>query len=128
MTIGELASAVQCPVATIRFYEKEGLLPEPRRTAANYRSYGQPHLARLRFVRHCRGLDMSHGEIRALIALLDQPDQACGLANNILDEHILRVQARIQELVQLESQLRELRGRCQAERKVEDCGILKGLA
>lgn len=128
MTIGELAQAVQCTVATIRFYEKEGLLAAPRRTAGNYRSYGPRHLERLRFVRHCRTLDMTHGEIRALLALMDQPGEACGAVNELLDAHILRVRARARELAQLEGQLQALRDRCRTESRVADCGILRELA
>lgn len=128
MTIGELAQAAQCTVETIRYYEKEGLLPAPGRTGANYRRYAASHLERLRFVRHCRALDMAHAEIRSLTALLDQPQLDCGAVNVILDEHIDHVRVRIDQLVQLEAQLKSLRNRCRTEATVEDCGILQGLA
>lgn len=59
MKIGELALAAQCTVETVRYYEKEGLLAEPARTSANYRSYGAAHVERLRFIRNCRALDPS---------------------------------------------------------------------
>ncbi|MGL6014243.1 MAG: MerR family transcriptional regulator, partial [Shewanella oncorhynchi] len=67
MKIGELAQAAQCTVETIRYYEKEALLPEPARTNSNYRDYNQRHLDRLSFIRNCRALDMTHQEIRALL-------------------------------------------------------------
>ncbi|RYD81340.1 MAG: MerR family DNA-binding transcriptional regulator [Sphingobacteriales bacterium] len=50
MKIGELASASDTGVETIRYYEREGLLPAPARTESNYRSYGAEHLARLQFI------------------------------------------------------------------------------
>ena len=59
MKIGELARAAQTPVETIRYYEREGLLPAPPRSAGNYRLYGDTHRQRLAFIRHCRGLDMT---------------------------------------------------------------------
>ncbi|MBP6088389.1 MAG: Cd(II)/Pb(II)-responsive transcriptional regulator [Polaromonas sp.] len=128
MKIGELAALAQCTVETVRYYEKEGLLSAPGRTAGNFRLYGTEHLERLRFIRNCRTLDMSHEEIRALLLLTDQPADDCGAINDVFDQHIAHVDVRINELMQLKSQLSVLRQRCQTERAVDACGILQGLA
>lgn len=127
MKISELAQAAQCTVGTVRYYEKEGLLSAPERTAVNYRVYGAAHLERLRFIRSCRSLDMSHNEIRTLLRMMDSPSEACGGVNDLLDEHITHVEVRINELIQLKSQLATLRTFCQIERSVDKCGILHGL-
>lgn len=111
----------------MRYYEKEGLLAEPARTSANYRSYGAAHVERLRFIRNCRALDMTHDEIRALLVLIEQPASDCGGVNQLLDEHIAHVDTRIAELTQLKKQLGELRQRCQHEQAMNACGILKWL-
>jgi len=128
MKIGELAKAARCTTETVRFYEKEGLLPKAERTGSNYRNYGMAHLERLRFIRNCRALVMTHQEIRALLTLMDAPPADCGEVNNLLDEHIGHVDARLEELLQLKRQLGELRQQCQTEQSVEACGILQGLA
>jgi Cd(II)/Pb(II)-responsive transcriptional regulator len=128
MKIGELAQIAQCTVETIRYYEKEGLLPVPARTSGNFRQYGAEHLERLRFIRNCRALDMSHDEIRTLLILADKPAEGCGAVNAAFDEHIAHVDERIRELAQLKQQLSALRERCQAEQAVDSCGILQGLA
>ena len=60
MKIGELARLTQCTVETVRYYEREGLLPVATRTEGNFRAYGPEHIERLRFIRNCRALDMSH--------------------------------------------------------------------
>lgn len=52
MKIGELSRQTETSVETIRFYEREGLLPQPARTSSNYRTYAQPHVERLQFIRH----------------------------------------------------------------------------
>ena len=78
MKIGELAQMTQCTVETIRYYEKEGLLPAPARTAGNFRVHGPEHFERLRFIHNCRALDMSHDEIHRLLALADQAAERCG--------------------------------------------------
>lgn len=128
MKIGELAQIAQTTVETVRYYEKEGLLPETARTAGNFRVYGPAHLERLRFIRNCRALDMSHEEIRSLLGLADQPAQGCGAINAVFDQHIAHVDERIRELTELKAQLVRLRQHCQTERDVDACGILKGLA
>lgn len=128
MKIGELAQVAQCTVETVRYYEKEGLLPEPARTAGNFRVYGPAHLERLRFIRNCRALDMSHDEIHTLLKLADQPAEGCGAVNAVFDQHIAHVEERLQELAQLKRQLIVLRQRCSTEQATDDCGILQGLA
>ena len=127
MKIGELAKIAHCTTETIRFYEKEGLLPEADRTEANNRSYAARHVERLRFIRNCRALDMTHDEIRALLRLTDTPADGCGAINTLIDEHITHVDTRIDELKQLKAQLTSLREQCQTEQAVEDCGIVHGL-
>ncbi|MDN3918995.1 Cd(II)/Pb(II)-responsive transcriptional regulator [Roseateles violae] len=129
MKIGELARAAATPVETIRYYEREGLLPPPARTQGNFRIYEAAHLERLQFIRYCRGLDMSLDEARALLRFRDDPGADCGDVNALLDEHIGHVSRRIRELRALERQLKALRRRCgEAPRASEQCGILAGLA
>lgn len=128
MKIGELSSAAHTPVETIRYYEREGLLPAPARTEGNFRVYAAPHLERLQFIRHCRGLDMSLDEVRTLLRVRDDPAAECGDVNALLDEHIHHVSRRIRELRALERQLKDLRQRCGAGQAAAQCGILAGLA
>ena len=128
MKIGELAQVAQCTVETIRYYEKEGLLAAPTRTSGNFRVYGPEQVERLRLIRNCRALDMSHDEIRTLLGMADQVEQGCGAVNGVVDQHIAHVDERIRELNHLKQQLTALRQRCQSERTVQSCGILQGLA
>src|SRR5471032_3513302 len=127
MKIGELAKMAQCSTETIRFYEKEGLLAQANRTDSNYRNYSEAHAERLRFIRNCRALDMTHDEIRALLRLTDAPANGCGGINALIEEHIAHVDTRINELKQLKVQLTTLREQCHGEQSVEDCGIVHGL-
>lgn len=127
MKIGALAEATGTPVETIRFYEREGLLPPPLRADNNYRMYLPAHLERLAFIRQCRNLNMTLDEIRALIALRESPAQDCGEVNALLDEHIGHVAHRIRELRALEKDLKALRARCAAPHPLAECGILNGL-
>ena len=128
MKIGELAIASGTPVDTIRFYEREGLLPAPARNEANYRQYEAVHLERLQFIRASRNLDMSLQEIRALLQVRDDPDADPHAADRVLDAHIEHVSHRIRELRAMERQLKALRARCANGALADECGVLIGLA
>ena len=128
MKIGELAKDTHCQVETIRYYEREGLLPETVRTEGNYRVYGSEHVDRLSFIRHCRGLDMTLAEIRVLLRFKDSPLENCAEVNDLLDEHISHVAARIKDLNVLERQLKTLRENCRESQQASQCGILSELS
>ena len=127
MRIGNLAEATGTPVETIRFYEREGLLPAAQRTENNYRVYTPAHADRLAFIRQCRNLDLALDEIRSLLRVRDAPSQDCGEVSTLLEEHIGHVAQRIRELRALEKDLKALRARCSAPNAIEACGILNEL-
>ena len=124
MRIGDLAESTGTAVETIRFYEREGLIPAAQRADNNYRVYTAAHAERLAFIRHCRNLDMTLDEIRTLLRLRDAPSQDCAEVNALLDEHIGHVTHRIRELRALQKDLKALRARCGTPHAIEQCGIL----
>ncbi|RRV09316.1 Cd(II)/Pb(II)-responsive transcriptional regulator [Pseudomonas sp. v388] len=126
MKIGELARLTDAQVETIRYYEREGLLPAPARTEGNYRTYTQAHVERLSFIRNCRSLDMTLEEIRSLLHLRDSPQDQCESVNALIDEHIEHVNARVASLQALQQQLLDLRRRC-GDGTADQCGILERL-
>jgi Cd(II)/Pb(II)-responsive transcriptional regulator len=127
MKIGELATLTNTQVETIRFYEREKLLPVPGRSEGNYRIYGGTHAERLSFIRHCRSLDMTLDEIRVLLRFKDAPTENCLEVNELLDEHIGHVAQRIKDLRHLEKQLKNLREACTGGQEAMHCGILNEL-
>ncbi|MFZ6673547.1 Cd(II)/Pb(II)-responsive transcriptional regulator [Undibacterium sp. Xuan67W] len=128
LKIGELAKRTGCLVETVRYYEKEKLLPPPARSDGNFRLYDDGHVERLQFIRNCRSLDMTLEEIRHLLKFRDAPQENCAEVNTLLDEHIHHVAHRIAELSNLQTQLSELRSLCQHVQASSDCGILQSLA
>jgi Cd(II)/Pb(II)-responsive transcriptional regulator len=127
MLIGELAKHAGCHTETIRYYEREGLLQKPSRTASGYRYYVGEHLGQLNFVRHCRSLGMTLVEIRALRSFQANPSLACTEINALLDQHIVRIHQQIEAMHFLEKQLLALRDRCHDNLPASECGILKTL-
>jgi MerR family transcriptional regulator, copper efflux regulator len=69
MRIGELARHAEVNIQTLRFYEREGLLPTPFRSSSGYRIYEISDLERVRFIRNCQGLGFTLREIQQLIHL-----------------------------------------------------------
>ncbi|MCF8198023.1 MAG: Cd(II)/Pb(II)-responsive transcriptional regulator [Sulfuritalea sp.] len=128
MKIGEIAQAAACPVETIRYYEREGLLPPTVRSSGNYRIYSAIHFERLNFIRRCRSLDMSLGEIRSLFQLRDSETPDCRAIDDLVNTHLLHVENRMRELRALKKQLRELLDACASPGQMAACGVLKGLS
>lgn len=127
LKIGQLSEATGVDVQTIRYYEKSGLLPAPARQANGYRAYGQAHLERLAFVRHCRALDMPLADIQRLLAFVGQPQEGCGDVDALIDRQLKRVRARLKSFRALERQLVALRAQCDARHADHACGILQEL-
>jgi Cd(II)/Pb(II)-responsive transcriptional regulator len=128
ITIGDLARRTQCQAETIRYYEREGLLPPPARSQGNYRQYQAVHVERLSFIRHCRSLDMTLDEIRALLEFRDSPTGNCASVSALLDEHVHHVADRIAQLRRLQRQLQKLRALCASPGQAGRCGILNEMS
>ncbi|ARU55760.1 MAG: Cd(II)/Pb(II)-responsive transcriptional regulator [Pseudomonadales bacterium] len=127
MRIGELGKLCGVKIETIRYYEREGLLPEPTREHNGYRRYSQSHLERLSFIRHCRVLDMPLEDIRVLLEFMQSPPDQCQEIDELLEKQLVRVQTRLLSLHALQNQLQQLRAQCVDGASMEPCGILEEL-
>jgi Cd(II)/Pb(II)-responsive transcriptional regulator len=127
MRIKALSEATGVEIETIRFYEKQGLLPAPAREANGYREYANAHLERLAFVRHCRALDIPLADIKRLLALVDAPQADCSDVDELIDAQLARVRVRLKSMRALEKQLVQLRAQCVGQHEGAECGILHEL-
>jgi Cd(II)/Pb(II)-responsive transcriptional regulator len=127
MRIGELAKQAGTDAQTVRYYEHEGLLDAPSRTASGYRAYGPQHVERLNFIRHCRSLDMPLADVKRLLELSSDRGVSCDDVNGLVQAHLERVRAKRTALEALEKQLTALRAHCASGHRVADCGILEEL-
>lgn len=126
MRIGELARITGARAETIRYYEKEGLLPPPARTSANYRSYGEPHRQRLSFIRRARDLGFRLEDVRELLLLADDRNQPCGAVDEITSRHVGEIDAKIADLLQMRTELDRMLSSCR-QGTIGDCRILETL-
>lgn len=124
-TIGTLAREAGCSVQSVRWYETQGLMPEPARTAGGQRRYAAGHLARLKFLRHARDLGFSLDDIRELLSL--KPDMPCEEADSIASRHLREVEERIAALEELRGELQLMVDGCKGG-KVAECRVIEILS
>lgn len=92
-------------VETIRFYEREGVVPRPARSESGRRLYTNDDVARLRFVRRCRRFGFPLAEIRVLLDLASCRDAPCGKVRTMCERHLLDVRRKRDEFIALEHDL-----------------------
>ncbi len=98
LLMGEVAKQVGVHRETIRYYERVGLLPPPRRTRSGYRLYSPEVVDRVRFIRAAQSLGLSLREIRELIGLSCAGRSPCGRVRKLLREKLQALDRRIAEL------------------------------
>lgn len=126
LMIGEVSRLTGVKVPTIRYYEGAGMLPAARRSDSNRRIYDDKALNRIAFIRHARNLGFSMGDIKALIALQDNPDQSCKQADTIARARLAEVELRIRHLQSLQAELQAMIGRG-CRQRVSKCRVIEGL-
>ena len=127
LTIGELARACGTSPDTIRYYERERLLPRPQRAPSRFRLYEPPAVARLRFIREAKALGFSLNEIRELLALRVDRTKTCGDVRTRARAKIAEIDARIDELARMKAALDRLAAGCVGSGPTSECPILDAL-
>jgi DNA-binding transcriptional MerR regulator len=105
MQIGELARRAGINIQTIRFYERERLLPAPVRKPSGYRIYGEEDLRRLQFIRQAKALGFRLEEIREILRMRSQGACPCGRVVNLAEKHLDEIRQTIQRLTGFEKEL-----------------------
>ena len=124
-TIGQVARASGVGVETVRFYERQKILPKPN--GSGYRLYLPDTVARLRFIKRAQALGFSLEEIGELLALRASPRSTCGQLRRKAEAKCTEVDGKISELRRLRKALDGLIGECSGEGPVSRCTILANL-
>jgi MerR family copper efflux transcriptional regulator len=127
MKIGELASLSGLSVDTIRFYEKQGLIPPPRRTDANYRVYDADTPRRLIFIRKARDLGFTLQEIGQLLALSEDGQAGAIDVKERSQAKLAELDRKISEMKAMRRSLEKLVASCSGHGPSHDCPILAAL-
>jgi Cu(I)-responsive transcriptional regulator len=127
MNIGDAAAAAGVTPKMIRHYETLGLIPEPERTDAGYRLYGEREVAMLRFIRQSRGLGFSMKQIESLLSLWRDPGRRSREVKDVALQQLEELEQRQREIDQMRGTLRQLVAECRGDQGAH-CAILEKLA
>ena len=126
--IGKLAQQGGVNIQTIRYYERRGLLPKPRRSSGGYRLYDGDTVRRLGFIGKAQQLGFSLNEIGELLSLRMQPGTTCADIREKTRQKIAVVDARIADLTRIRGALMKLAASCRGRGPASACPILEELA
>ena len=127
LTRGKLAGRGGVNIATIRYYEKRGLLPDAPRSRSGYRIYAGDALRRLHFIRQAQVLGFTLDEIGELLSLRMQPGTTCADIRLRANEKIAAVDRKIADLEQIRDALARLASACRGKGPTSECPILEAL-
>ena len=128
MKIGELAKRADVPIDTVRYYEREGLIPPPIRRASGYRDYVDADVDRLRFMRRAKGLGFTLHEIRELLSLTAMSGDDMAALNAQTQAKLRDVEERIHALTRIREALKSLVTACPGHGALNRCPILAALS
>jgi MerR family mercuric resistance operon transcriptional regulator len=127
LTIGKLAGRSGVSAQTIRYYERNGLLPQPARTTTGYRIYSESAVNSLRFIKHAQALGFSLSEIQELLSLRTRPDTTCADIRQRAWQKIVDVDKKIEDLQRIKGALANLAGACPGNAPTRECPIIEAL-
>lgn len=128
MKIGEIAREAGVNIQTVRYYERRGLLADPRGAGEGYRDYDDAAVERLRFIRRAQELGFTLAEVTELLALRLDPHTTASAVKARATEKIGEIDSRIRDLERIRSALAHLAGKCRGDRgPTGDCPLLEAL-
>ncbi|TXH04506.1 MAG: MerR family transcriptional regulator [Nevskiaceae bacterium] len=127
LTISQVAKRAEVPIATIRYYERTGLIAAPPRRESGYREYPEETVKRLHFIHRTKDLGFTLHEISELLTLMQQPD---GNANSIkiaAEAKLAAVEHKLSELCRMREGLQTLIAACPGSGPLHECPIVAAL-
>lgn len=125
--IGRIARAAGMPTATLRYYERLGLITPHTRSAANYREYGDDALSRLHFIRRAQALGFTLHEIGELLSLHTQPQADSAAVKALAQTRLAEIDQKIADLTRMRAGLTALTEGCPGHGDTQHCPILAAL-
>jgi MerR family copper efflux transcriptional regulator len=124
MKIGEIARRSGVGIETIRFYEREGLLQEPRRRPSGYRQYDEATLDRLEYIRRAKELGFTLSEIRELLELSFASHVGCDHIRQRAEAKLADIEAKIRSLQKMRRSLGQIVKDCREKNVPGGCPLL----
>ena len=127
LNIGSLAKQAEVNIQTIRYYERRELLPEPERTASNYRVYPLTTVQRVRFIKRAQELGFTLEEIKELLELRASPRSCSEDVRAQAKAKIKDIEQKIRALDGMKKALSRLVRACSGRGPATECPILESM-
>lgn len=127
LTIGQVARHTGLGVETVRYYEREGLIPPPPRSTGGYRRYSDDSVRRLTFIRQAKALGFSLTEIRELLSLSADSQASSHAVKQLAEQRLADIDTRIAALQRMRAALADVTGQCPGDVPRAECPILDAL-
>jgi MerR family mercuric resistance operon transcriptional regulator len=127
LTIGQLAKKADVHIETIRYYERKGLIPEPRRRESGYREYSDETANRILFIKRAKDLGFSLMEVDELLSLKISPGTTCSDVKSKAEEKIADIEGKIKTLQRMKKALVKVTKTCSGAGPASECPILEAL-
>jgi len=126
-TSGKLATKAGVNKETLRYYERNGLLPKPARTESGYRLFSESDVRRIAFIKNAQALGFSLREIRELLAIVDGDLTDRNEVRELAEKKIEQIETQLSQLTHLRITLIELVDRCAKSGSTCACPIIESL-
>lgn len=127
LKISQVAERGGVNLQTIRYYEREGLLPEPPRLASGYRAFSPDAVRRVRFIKRAQELGFSLAEIRELLSIQISTKKECSEVQRLAITKIADIEEKIRTLQSMKRVLSELAAACPGRGSSSECPILESI-
>ncbi|GAB2190035.1 Hg(II)-responsive transcriptional regulator [Sessilibacter sp. MAH2] len=123
-TISRVAKELNVNVETIRFYERKSLIEQPPKPKDGYRHYPDETVDRIHFIKRAQELGFTLDEVSRLLSLEDSP---CSEVQELAENKLEAVQAKMKDLRRLENALKALLAQCNENENQAHCPIINSL-
>src|SRR5215211_4903240 len=127
MRIGELAEKAGVNIQTLRYYERRGLIAEPRRSTAGIRQYEATTIEQIRFIRRAQDLGFTLDEIRDLLSMWPDSAKTCSVVERRATNTLSRIESKIEGLQQMKRALTQYVFACRERSSLQACPLLTAL-
>ena len=125
LTIAGVADAAAVGVETVRYYERRGLIEQPKQKVGAYRRYDDQHVARIRFIKRAQELGFTLEEIESLLKLQDGTDRRT--IRDVAGKRLAQIRQRIADLKRMEKALAHVLRECEAHSGRPHCPIIEAM-
>lgn len=127
-TISKIAAAAGVGVETIRYYERRGLVEQPKAMRTAFREYPESVIARVRFIKRAQELGFTLEEIAELLALTEQSGITRKEVRDLAQQKLVMIREKLQDLIRMEATLSKLVRSCSGKGSLAGCPIIEALA